>query len=120
MVISEERFSDGSGFQGDIRFKHYADALRAGDLETCERIRTHHQHDVKLMTRLRTLEQVWLTEMNKYVREIQICRRERDGYRALATGVTAAKKRGKALLQQATEARETHEEVELPQGFPGV
>lgn len=105
---------------GDPRFHEYADALRGGDLETCERLRTEHRRDREIITKFDTVERIWLAEMPRMVREIQILIRERDGWKQIAEGGANKQRRGKKYLEQAEEARHEHEEVPVPLFFDGV
>lgn len=103
--------------EGDPRFHEYADALRAGDMDTCERLRQGARREREITTKFDTLERMWLSEMRSYVREIQILRRERDGWHKVAEG---KKVEGRAYLNQAEEARTDHEEPFVQGGFDGV
>lgn len=119
--------------ENDTRFCEYADALKAGDLDTCAKLRAKSMDDQKIICKFGMLERIWLKEMSHYVREVQIVRRERDGWQNVAIGYqkklqndktpptsNTMIQRGKKLLQQAIEARELHVEVEIPSGFVGV
>lgn len=121
------------GYQGDIRFRDYLIALKVGDFDACEALRDAHSNDFELMTKFRTIEQLFLQQTALYIREIQITRRERDAWKSLADG--RLKKingdrsgpsawtlihRGEAILAQSEEARKDHELVEIPLGFEGV
>lgn len=107
----------------------YADALKAGDTNECKRLRATHTDDPELTVKFRTIERVWVSQMDLYVREIQIVRRERDGWKQIAEAEAGADipstrkrliKRGKAVVAQAEAAREDHEELEVPLGFKGI
>lgn len=117
----------------DSRFSDYAQALRDGDTELCSKMREDNRNQHEITTKFDTIERTWLGLMAIYVREIQILRRERDGYRNLAEGrrkklendktmpqVRTHLRRGDGLLAQAEAARDEHDEVEVPDGFKGV
>lgn len=121
------------GYQGDIRFLDYLIALKAGDFDACEALRDAHSDDFELMTKFRTIEQMFLQQTALYLREIQITRRERDAWKSLADGrlkkidgdrsgssVWTLTQRGEAMLKQTEKARKEHELVEIPPGFEGV
>ncbi len=107
----------------------YTDALRAGDAGTCKRLRAAHTDDPELTTKFRTIERAWLAQMDLYIREIQIVRRERDGWKQIAEAeasdaIPSTRQRlitrGKAVVAQAQAACEDHEELEVPLGFKGI
>ena len=117
----------------DSRFSDYAEALKNGDTELCVKMRQDNVNQCEIIAKFDTLERMWLSLMGRYVREIQILRREREGYRNLAEGhrktlendrtlpqVRTHLRRGAGLLSQAEAAREDHEEVEVLVGFAGV
>ena len=124
------KFYDDSGHDGDERFFLYADALTNGDFETLDRIRAEHAGDVKLIRRLNTLERTRLAEMERFRREIQLARRERDGYRILVEAHVSENtrgrthktkfKRGRAILKQCAEERKKHDTPRIAQGFAAV
>ena len=107
----------------------YIAAVHAQDWDTCDELRAQYQGD-PMITRFNTIERALLTEAAIYVREIQILRRERDGFEhllrsalktdSLPPSKNALSKRGEALLKQATEARLTHPEAQVEGGFPAV
>ncbi len=117
----------------DVRFLEYTEALKAGNLDRCAELRANNLDDVTIIAKFRTLELAWLGHMSLYIREIQIVRRERDGYKNLAggrqkklskdktpPGGAAMIRRGEKLLQQVEDAQANHEEIELPSGFAGI
>lgn len=117
----------------DVQFSEYAEALKAGDLDKCAELRAHNLDNALITAKFRTLELAWVSHMSLYIREIQIVRRERDGYKNLAEGrqkkLSKDKtppggatmiRRGEKLLQQVEDAKAIHEEIELPSGFVGV
>lgn len=119
--------------EDDGRFDKYADALKAGDVYTCKVLRADNKDDTVILRKFDMLERMWLAEMSHYVREVQIARRERDGWERLAEGYrkklegdktlpspTTMIQRGNALLEQAAEARKKHIDLEIPLGFTGV
>lgn len=119
--------------EDDRRFDEYADALKAGDVYTCKVLRSDNKDDNVILGKFDMIERMWLAEMSHYVREVQIVRRERDGWEKLAEGYrkkleedktlpapTTMIRRGNALLEQAAEAREKHVDLEIPLGFTGV
>lgn len=121
------------GYQGDVRFRDYLIAIRAGDFDACESLRDAHSDDVELLTKFKTIEQMFLRQTALYVREIQIIRRERDGWKSLADGrlkkiegdrsapsIWTLTQRGEAMLKQTAKARVEHELVEIPVGFEGI
>lgn len=125
--LTGDKFCDGSGFQGDVRFKEYADAMKAGDLATCDSLRRLHNEDDEFISKCNTLERKWLIQMGTYIREIQIARREAMGWRYVATGLakyplsaTDHKKirTGHAMIQQASNAKEEQPELNILSGFP--
>lgn len=127
-----DRFFDGSGFQGDIRFKNYIAALKRGDLVECDSIRKQHSTDYELISKCNRLEREWLIQMVTYLREIQIARREVMGWKALTTaykkyydngdrarvGIENGIIRGNAIIKQAEEAKSLQPEISVPSGFP--
>jgi hypothetical protein len=119
--------------RGDIRFLKYADALRAGNIDECIKLRTEWSNEREIITKFNTLERLWLSEMTHYIKEIQISRRERDGYKKLVEGyekklngdksvpnANTLIKWGRDIIAQAEEARLTHIEVEVPLLFESV
>lgn len=123
----------GCDFEGDPRFRDYAKALKEGDLDTCSELQDRWQDDQEIITKFQTIERMWIAMMARYVREIQISQRERDGYRKLADGFRRKLekerthpwpgtqiRRGKAIIEQAEQARIDHTEVIVPKMFPGV
>ncbi len=117
----------------DSRFSDYAQALRNGDAELCTKMRQDNLDQQEINTKFDTIERMWLGLMARYVREIQILRRERDGYQNLAEGhrktlendkaqpqVRTHLRRGSGMLAQAESARDEHNEVEVLVGFDGV
>ena len=119
--------------EDDDRFGKYADALKAGDMCACKILRADNKADEIIISKFDMLERMWLAEMFRYVREVQIVRRERDGWQKLAEGYRkilendstlpaprTMLRRGYALLEQADVAREKHIELEVPLGFSGV
>ena len=119
--------------ENDDRFDKYADALKAGDTYACKILRADNRGDEMIISKFDMLERMWVAEMSRYVREVQIVRRERDGWRKLAEGwqkklecdstLPTHKtmiRRGYSLLEQAAEARNTHIDLEIPLGFSGV
>lgn len=123
----------GRNSEDDGRFNAYADALKAGDTHTCKTLRSDNKEDMVVLRKFDMIERMWLAEMSHYVREVQIVRRERDGWEKLAEGYrkklegdktlppfTTMIQRGNALLEQATEARVKHVDLEIPLGFTGV
>jgi len=126
----QQRYRDCSGFQGDVRFRDYADMLHAGDILGCEEFCKEHVEDPEILRKVRTLERQWVTEMSRLVRELQITARESLGYRTLSEGyckqaygtqastwVKRKLKAGNNLLRNADAARLDHERVEVPVGF---
>lgn len=121
------------GYQGDVRFRDYLIAIRAGDFDTCKALRDANVDDVELMTKFKTIDESCLQQMALYLREIQITRRERDAWKSLADGrlkkiegdrsgpsAWTLTHRGEAMLEQAGKARTEHELVEVPLGFDGI
>ena len=115
----------------DKRFLDYSKFLMDGEVDECDKLRDTWQDDREFMSKVSNLERVWLSRMAVYIREIQIVRRERDGYRNLVRGFEAAKgtksrnkkmKRGRDMLNQAEGARLEHTEelAEVPLFFKGV
>lgn len=116
------------GEYSDPVFLAYAEALRGGDLDECDRIRQVCGHEVQ--TKIETLERIWLTEMQHYIREMAILERERDGWRKLAlarekkltgdkgppTPITLTR-HGNNMLAQAEEARLDQPEIVIPRIF---
>lgn len=124
------RHIDDSGFGGDPRFRDYADALKRGDIDKCKEICFDCRDDMETTAKIHTLTMTWLAEMPRQVREMQILERESGGWKNLALGRERQLKKNKvpvqntiaiqcgfAMLKQAAEARETHEEVYIPRGF---
>lgn len=120
-------------FEGDPRFREYANALKEGDLDTCSELQERWQDDREITTKFRTIERMWITMMAQYVREIQISQRERDGYCILAEGLrkklekdktppwaSTQIRRGKAMVEQAKNARTDHIEIFVPKVFHKV
>lgn len=116
--------------QTDTCFGAYAEALSAGDFESCASLRRVHAFDKELLTKFRALDRLRADQYILFAREIQIIRRERDGYsdlayayekRANSTRVLANDnetiRRGKARLKQARAARLDHTDIVLPIGF---
>lgn len=119
--------------KSDPRFLEYADALRAGDVARCEALRHACRRQPEVSTKFDTLERIWLSEMNIYIREIQITQRERDGWSKLAEarrklienekGAPTPKilmRQGSAMLEQAEDARLDQPEVIVPRLFDGL
>ncbi len=111
-------------------FKAYADALSAGDFEACASLRRVHAFDKELLTKFRALDRLRADQYTLFEREIQITRRERDGYKDLAdsykkraksprvlTSDNELMRRGKGRLKQARAARLDHTDAVLPIGF---
>lgn len=117
----------------DSRFSDYAQALRDGNTKLCLQMRQANHDQYEITAKFDTIERTWLGLMANYVREIQILRREREGYRNLSEGhrkmiendkalpqARTHLRRGDGLLAQAKEARDEHEEAEVLVGFKGV
>jgi hypothetical protein len=111
------KFCDGSGFQGDVRFRDYIDALHVGDLDKCGDMRDRYSQDHQAIAKFNCVERIWLTEMARYVREVQICQREVAAYKAIADGKTD---KGDAMFDQVRAARLEHESPTIPNGFEMV
>ncbi len=121
---------EGCDFEGDPRFRDYVRALKEGNLDACSELRERWRDDREIITKFQTIERMWITMMARYTREIQICQRERDGYRILADGLrkklendktppwaATQIRRGKAIVEQAEAARDGHDEVSFPRVF---
>jgi hypothetical protein len=115
----------------DKRFLAYSKFLMNGEVDECNKLRDEWQEDREFMSKVSNLERVWLSRMAVYVREIQIVRRERDGYRNLVRGFEDTKgtksrvkktKRGRDMLDQAEVARLKYPEelADVPLLFSGV
>lgn len=132
-IRASERPRGNDAYQGDSRFKEYSSALKRGDNDTCSKMRDEHKDDRILITRFNTLERMWIAEMARYVREIQILLRERNGYQLLTKGYRqkfsgedklsvndTLIRRGNEMLAQTVIAREEHGEIIPPLGFEGL
>ena len=132
-IRASDRQKGNEGYQGDPRFDEYGKALRAGRLSECDALREQHKADKFILARFTTLERMWLSEMDRYRREIQIARREAAGHAYLAkayrlrlnteknmTFICELIRKGEAMLQQAQDAYVIHERLQLPGGFSGV
>lgn len=110
-----DHYRDGSDFEGDVRFRDYANALHSGDLETCDKLRVKHALDPKFIIRVGTMERMLISEMARYAQEIKILKQERTAYRKLAEGLDSGSKRlikeSEKIFKKTQKARETHEEV---------
>lgn len=124
---------EGCDFEGDPRFRDYAQALKEGNLDVCSELREHWRDDREIITKFQTIERMWIAMMARYAREIQISQREREGYRILSEGLQKKLdkertypwygtqiRRGKAIVEQAEAARDGHDEVSFPRVFSQI
>jgi hypothetical protein len=115
---------DKESRKSDPRFFDYVDALRTGNVVECERLRIEVADDIELITKFDTAERTLIGHIHRYIREVQITRRERDAHIKICEGHIKNSQRlinvGVKMREQAEAAWEELGESCIDGGFGAV